>query len=159
MNILCLTSWGMGPGWNSNFTPSAKSQARLAKSLITLKQHISASSMEQSWSSRNIHSAGPPQTQQQTMLARTNVRGFSPAKFHGISRSFTAKKGRSRQFHSIFTLSPCRCPIATPMINVSRNPIKSKTLSIEQLEHVDMVFSQLWKAYVSATSTTKPFGY
>ena len=73
-----------------------------------------------------------------------------------ISRRFTVfhcKKRRSRQFHCIFTLFPCRCPIA------SRNPIKSKTLSIEQLEHVYMVFSQLWKAYVSATSTTKPCGY
>ena len=79
------------------------------------------------------------------------------------SRRFTVfhckKKGCSRQFHSIFTLFPCRCPIAKPMINVSRTPKKSKTLSIEQLEHVYMVFSRLWKAYVSATSTTKPFGY
>ena len=161
MNILCLTGW-MG-AWvkfqlyivsNKPFPH----QARLAKA-STLKQHMSASSMEQSWSSRNIHSAGPFQTQQQTTPARTNVSGFLPAQFHGVSRSFPAKKKRSRQLYGIFTLFPCRFPIAKPMINVSRNPTKLKTLSIEQLQHVYMVFARLWKAYVSATSTAKPCGY
>ena len=150
MNILCLTSRGMG-AWvefqlyivSNKLFPH---QARLAKA-STLKQHISASSMG---SSRNIHSAGPFQTQQQTTPARTNVSGFSPAKFHGGSRSFTATKRRVRQFHG------CRFPIAKPMTNVSRNPTKLKTLSIEQLQHVYMVFAKLWKAYVSATSTAKP---
>ena len=162
MNILCLTSWGMGVCVEFQlYIVSNKPfphQARLAKA-STLKQHISASSMEQSWSSRNIHSARPFQTQQKTTPARTNESGFSPAKFHGVSRSFTAKKRRSRQVHGIFTLFPCRFPIAKPMINVSRNPTKLKTLSIDQLQHVYMVFARLWKAYFSATSTAKPCGY
>ena len=109
MNILCLTSWGMGAWVEFQlYIVSNKSfphQARLAKA-STLKQHISASSMEQSWSSRNIHSARPFQTQQKTTPARTNVSGFSPCQ---ISRRFTVfhcKKRCSRQFHGIFTLFP-----------------------------------------------------
>ena len=73
-----------------------------------------------------------------------------------ISRCFTVfhcKKRRSRPFHGIFTLFTWRLFC---IAKLSGNPRKSKTLSIKQLQHF---CSRLWKADVSATSTTKPCGY